>query len=74
MFIVASKLKLIKRKLLEWNRTNFGNIFDKKTLIKNDLNKVNIEVLEKGMDEHLFLKEKDLLSEYEKILSYEEIF
>lgn len=30
MFIVASKLKLIKRKLLEWNRTNFGNIFDKK--------------------------------------------
>lgn len=34
----------------------------KKTLIKNDLNMVNTEVLEKGMDEHLFLKEKVLLS------------
>ncbi|XP_059067689.1 uncharacterized protein LOC131858465 [Cryptomeria japonica] len=34
MFIVANKLKLIKRKLLEWNRENFGNIFDKKLLIE----------------------------------------
>lgn len=74
MFIITSKLKLIKRKLLDWNRANFGNIFDKKLLIENDLKNVNIEVLEKGMDEHLFLKEKALLSEYEKTLSNEEIF
>ncbi|GLJ40989.1 hypothetical protein SUGI_0848590 [Cryptomeria japonica] len=74
MFIVANKLKLIKRKLLEWNRENFGNIFDKKLLIEKDLKDVNSEVLEKGMDEHLFLKEKSLLFEYEKILSKEEIY
>ncbi|XP_059066356.1 uncharacterized protein LOC131857673 [Cryptomeria japonica] len=74
MFIMANKLKLIKRKLLEWNRINFGNIFDKKLSIENDLKDVNTEVLEKGMDEHLFLKEKSLLFEYEKIMSNEEIY
>ncbi|XP_059064232.1 uncharacterized protein LOC131856452 [Cryptomeria japonica] len=74
MFIVENNLNLIKRKLLEWNRENFGNIFDKKLSIEKDLKDVNIEFLEKGMDEHLFLKEKSLLSEYEKILSKEEIY
>ncbi|XP_057869210.1 uncharacterized protein LOC131076177 [Cryptomeria japonica] len=74
MFIVANKLKLIKRKLLEWNRENFGNIFDKKLLIEKDLKDANKKVLANGMNEHLFLKEKSLLSEYEKILSKEEIF
>ncbi|XP_059066300.1 uncharacterized protein LOC131857626 [Cryptomeria japonica] len=72
-FIVANKLNLM-RKLSEWNRTNFGNIFDKKLLIERDLKDVSTEVLEKGMDEHLFLKEKLLLSDYEKVLSNEEIF
>lgn len=74
MFIVVNKLKAIKRKLLEWNRENFGNIFDKKLLIEKNLKDFNKEVLEKEMNEHLFLKEKSLLSEYEKILSKEEIF
>ncbi|GLJ54602.1 hypothetical protein SUGI_1173000 [Cryptomeria japonica] len=74
MFIVANKLKLIKRRLLEWNREHFGNIFDKKILVEMDLKDVNMEVLDWGMDKPLFLKEKLLLSEHEKILAKEEIF
>ncbi|XP_057870114.1 uncharacterized protein LOC131076796 [Cryptomeria japonica] len=73
MYIVANKLKLIKRRLLEWNREHFGNIFDKKLLVEMDLKDVNREVLDQGMDEPLFLKEKILLTEYEEILAKEEI-
>ncbi|XP_059073561.1 uncharacterized protein LOC131874284 [Cryptomeria japonica] len=58
MFTVTNKFKLIKRTLLEWNREHFGNIFDKKLLVEMDLKDVNKEVLDRGMDEPLFLKEK----------------
>ncbi|XP_059064650.1 uncharacterized protein LOC131856751 [Cryptomeria japonica] len=74
MYIVANKPKAIKRKLLEWNREHFSNIFDKKLLVENDLKDVNREVLDRGMDEPLFLKEQILLTEYENILTKEEIF
>lgn len=74
MYIVANKLRLIKRRLLEWNREHFGNIFDKKLLVEKDLKDVNREVLDWGMDEPLFLKEKILLKEYEEILAKQEIF
>ncbi|XP_059071310.1 uncharacterized protein LOC131865579 [Cryptomeria japonica] len=74
MFIVANKVKVIKRRLLEWNKEHFGNIFDKKLLVEKDLKDVNREVLDQGMDEPLFLKEIFSLTKYEKILAKEEIF
>ncbi|XP_059065753.1 uncharacterized protein LOC131857344 [Cryptomeria japonica] len=74
MFIVANKLKIIKRKLLEWNVEHFGNIFERKQLVETKLKAVNTEVLKSGMDEILFLREKTLLKDYEDILAKEEIY
>ncbi|XP_057855881.1 uncharacterized protein LOC131065401 [Cryptomeria japonica] len=74
MFIVANKLKIIKRKLLEWNADHFGNIFDRKQSVETELKAVNTEVLKSGMDETIFLREKALLKDYEDILAKKEIY
>ena len=41
MFSFISKMKHIKKKILEWNKEHFRNIFKEKLDIEEDLNKLN---------------------------------
>ncbi|XP_057838177.2 uncharacterized protein LOC131048296 [Cryptomeria japonica] len=74
IFKVVNKLKIIKQKLIIWNREHYGNIFDKKSQVEAELKEVNKAVMLRGMDEVLFLREKELLLEQENILAKEEVF
>lgn len=74
LYRVISKLKVIKNNLLRWNKTHFGNIFEAKVKLEEEMSKVNKRVIEKGIDEALYLEEKKLLANYEDILAKEEVF
>lgn len=74
IFKVVNKLKIIKQKLIIWNREYFENMFDKKYQVEEELVEVNEVVMLKGIDEALLLREKELLLEQENILAKEEVF
>ncbi|GLJ26421.1 hypothetical protein SUGI_0509500 [Cryptomeria japonica] len=58
LYRVLYKFKRAKNNLLRWNKTHFGNIFEAKVNLEEEMSKINNMVIEKGMDEALYLKEK----------------
>ncbi|GLJ56609.1 hypothetical protein SUGI_1239030 [Cryptomeria japonica] len=74
IYKVVNKLKIIKQKLIHWNKEHFGNIFDKKAQVEAKLAEVKEKVMRHWMDEALLLREKKLLSDHESILAKEEVF
>ncbi|XP_059073376.1 uncharacterized protein LOC131874149 [Cryptomeria japonica] len=74
LFCFVSKLKYVKKQLLNWNTSHFKNIFTVKKNLEAQLEDLNEKVIQEGMTQNLFLEEKHLLAEYEDILSKEEIF
>lgn len=74
MYSLVAKLKIIKNKALEWNKNNFNNIFTEKSTIEQEIVELNNEVIDKGMNECSYLKEKELMARYNVILLKEEIF
>ncbi len=74
MFIFISKLKLLKEKILRWNREYFNYIFKEKLEIEEKLKNLNQEIIRYGMNYENYILEKDLLLKQEDILSKEEIF
>ncbi|XP_059067480.1 uncharacterized protein LOC131858298 [Cryptomeria japonica] len=74
IYKVVNKLKIIKKNLIHWNKEHFGNIFDNKARVEAELVEVNEKVMRRGMDEALFLREKNLLVDHESILVKEEVF
>ena len=69
MFVFINKLKMLKEQILRWNREQFHNIFKEKLDIENQLTYLNSIVIRKGMDNHSYLLEKELLAKQELILS-----
>lgn len=57
MFCFISKMKNLKRKIKEWNKEHFKNIFKTKIKIEEELNLLNNEVISKGMDNNKYIKE-----------------
>ena len=74
MFCLVSKLKSVKEKILKWNNQHFKNIFKEKLEIEEKLNKINKEIIKKGMNNESFMLEKEYLHKHEEILAKEEIF
>jgi hypothetical protein len=74
LFRVVTKLKNVKRKVKIWNIRNFGNIFEKKPLIKNELKDIQDRIQKEGYTPDLVREENDKLVEYHDIISKEEIY
>ena len=74
MFIFMSKIKMLKDKILYWNKTHFNNIFIAKSEVEDKLKELNSKVIRLGMDNESYLLEKELLAKQEDLLSKEEIF
>lgn len=55
MFKVVSNLKILKKNIKEWNKKDFGNIFEEKEKLEVELDLVNRAVMEKGMDADLYM-------------------
>lgn len=73
-FVFMAKLKSIKRKLIQWNREHFENIFELKVNLEQEIEELNDKVIVEGMNQERYMKEKELLKKYEKILDNEEIY
>ena len=50
MYCFVSKLKMLKEKILKWNKTHFNNIIKEKLKNEEDLKNLNEEVIKKVMD------------------------
>lgn len=74
MFCLTTNLKIIKNKALEWNKNNFNNIFEEKNQLEKEITNLNNIVIEQGMNDLSYHKEKELLAKYNDILLKEEIF
>lgn len=74
MFIFVSKMKMLKEKILRWNKEHFKNIFKEKLDVENRLKELDQEIIKYGMNNDSYLLEKELLAKQEDILSKEEIF
>lgn len=65
MFCFVSKLKTIKEKILKQNKVQFKNIFKEKLDIEEKLEKLNKEVIKKGINNKTYLQEKEYLLKQE---------
>ena len=60
MYRFQHKLKALKAKIHTWNKEEFGNIFEDKKRLISELDPINKEGMEKGWNENMKAKEKDL--------------
>jgi len=50
MFLLQKRLKHIKLMLKEWNKKEFGNIFDGKQFVEGKMQKLNQTLIREGFD------------------------
>jgi len=73
MFNLQKKLRLIKDKIKEWNRTVFGDIFKEKTLIEDKLEQIHREWAAGKNSEESIEQEKTLTQQWHSRCRQEEI-
>ena len=65
MYNFQQKLKVLKVKIRIWNKEDFGNIFEDKKMIVQELTAIQQRGMESGWDQELKEKEKDLGAQLE---------
>lgn len=73
MFKVAKKLRNVKDKIKNWNKTEFGNIFESKSSIMEDISQIQDTIQNLRYDNEILEKEKSLLVSYHDIINKEEM-
>ena len=58
-------MKALKARICTWNREEFGNIFQDKRSLIEDIENTHQRGMEEGWDEELKQKEKDMLNQLE---------
>ena len=51
IFLLYKRLKYIKNKLKDWNKNEFGNIFEAKTIVELQLQEINHIMITDGFTE-----------------------
>eukprot|EP00253_Pinus_taeda_P028175 PITA_28175 len=72
MFILQKKLKNIKLRLKDWNKTVFGNIFQEKEIIEQKLEQIHKDGVAGCRDEEACEQEKDLTQQWHNRCKQEE--
>ena len=62
MFSFVSKLKLLKERILKWNKCHFNNIFKEKLEIENKLKNLHLDIIKNGMNNESYQLEQELLA------------
>eukprot|EP00253_Pinus_taeda_P022648 PITA_22648 len=65
MFNIQSKLKCIKSKIKEWNETEFGNIFQEKSIIESKLDHIHKLWTSRNISEDSKEHEKALMDQWQ---------
>ena len=74
MAVMQQKLKCLKGNLKRWYHNTFGNIFQDKCALEEDLAKLQIITMEGGKTIENKLKEKEIMAKMDKRCKHEEIF
>ena len=74
MFRVAAKLKNVKKDIKKWNKHTFGNIFENKKKILEELKDIQDRIQAKGYEVVSREEESDKLVEFHDIITKEEMF
>lgn len=73
LFSVAKKLRIVKEKIIKWNKEMFGDIFMLKSAPQVDLNIIKDKIHKEGYVGDNFARESDIVSKFHSIISREEI-
>eukprot|EP00253_Pinus_taeda_P020287 PITA_20287 len=65
MFQFQKKIKYLKQALKTWNRTQFGNIFDERKVLEQQMNTLQQCIISEGRKEEYALQEKTLQNQIE---------
>lgn len=65
MFQFQQNLKYLKQVLKTWNRTQFGNIFDQRKALEQQMNTLQQCIVSEGRTEDYALQEQALLNQIE---------
>lgn len=68
------KLQHLKKRLKDWNKQVFKNIFKEKIRIEQDTEALDNKVIKNGMFRNDFEKEKWLKNEHKDVLAIEELY
>eukprot|EP00253_Pinus_taeda_P034910 PITA_34910 len=74
MFLLHKRLKHIKCKLKDWNKKEFGDIFEGKKAVENKLQELNQVLISTGFNKVRDEKANKLQQEWENFCKQEEIF
>ena len=74
LYKVASKLRNVKKEARIWNKRCFGNIFEIKPKIKEELKIIQDKIQKEGHTPNLVREENGKLVEYHDIVTKEEIY
>eukprot|EP00253_Pinus_taeda_P034448 PITA_34448 len=74
MFILQKRLRHIKIKLKDWNKNDFGNIFEAKKIIERKIQEINQTLITKGFDGERNEQANNHQQEWEDLCKEEEIF
>ena len=70
----AMKLKYVKLQIKSWNQNVFKNIFTQKSEVKKQLENVLTTIIQNGMDEDTFTRQKMLQQEWDELCTREEMY
>lgn len=70
-YCLITKLKRIKQRILNWNKEHLKKIFQEKLLLEEELEKFQEGIINRGMENLTYLKEKELRNKYVDILTKE---
>ena len=74
LYRIASKLKNVKREAKTQNKNSFGNIFENKSVIKEEILKTQDKIQKVGYSPDLLIEENEKLAKYHDIITKEEIY
>ena len=74
LFRVAAKLRNVKMEVKIWNKRCFGNIFENKTTLKEDLQSIQSKIQKEGYSSNLVREENKKLVKFHEIVTKEEIY
>ena len=74
MYNFQHKLKALKANMRMWNKEEFGNIFEDKKRLIQDIHLIRHKGMESGWDMEMKEKEKDLLIQLDARERHEEIY
>ena len=74
MFLLHKRIKHIKLKLEDWNKNEFGNIFEAKKVVENKMHELNQALIADGFDRVRNDQVTKHHQDWENLCKQEEIF